>query len=427
MFGGNLNLSRLAMLAATGILAGSVSANAADLGGNCCADLEERVAELEATTARKGNRQVSLTVYGQVNEMIMFWDDGTETNAYVGTNDDSRSRFGFKGNARINSDWSAGYTIEVGVRTARSDRWSQTSSGDTVALDLRKSYWYLQSKTFGKVSVGRESTVDSGIFGINLARVNAPVYDDWQDRFRVTNPAGGFIGGVSYDETKALFTASSGFTRQNIVRYDSPTFAGFKFSANWGEDDYWAVALRYAGEFGGFRVAAGASYGWTNDANTKGDAEGCTEVGGASDCENIGVGASIMHSATGLFVSGAYAQFKDNNRVVAPGVASDDTDTNWLVMAGIEQRWNSLGKTTIYGAYYEGENTSGFANNGGALGFDFASQQMWSIGLNQQISAAAMDLYIAYYNASADLSDAGVTTATGDSLQAVITGAKIRF
>ena len=33
-------------------------AKAADLGGDCCADLEERVAELEATTARKGNKKV---------------------------------------------------------------------------------------------------------------------------------------------------------------------------------------------------------------------------------------------------------------------------------------------------------------------------------------------------------------------------------
>jgi len=41
-----------------------VSANAADLGGDCCADLEERVAELEATIARKGNRKVSLTLSG---------------------------------------------------------------------------------------------------------------------------------------------------------------------------------------------------------------------------------------------------------------------------------------------------------------------------------------------------------------------------
>ncbi|MEL7049851.1 MAG: porin, partial [Pseudomonadota bacterium] len=40
------------------------SATAADFGGDCCADLEERIAELEATTARKGNRKVNLTVSG---------------------------------------------------------------------------------------------------------------------------------------------------------------------------------------------------------------------------------------------------------------------------------------------------------------------------------------------------------------------------
>lgn len=43
-------------------------AAAADLGGDCYADLEERVAELEATTARKGNRKVSLEVSGQVTK-----------------------------------------------------------------------------------------------------------------------------------------------------------------------------------------------------------------------------------------------------------------------------------------------------------------------------------------------------------------------
>ena len=49
-------------LAASMIVFATVGAFAADLGGNCCADLEERIAELEATTARKGNRKVSLTV-----------------------------------------------------------------------------------------------------------------------------------------------------------------------------------------------------------------------------------------------------------------------------------------------------------------------------------------------------------------------------
>ena len=57
-------LSLLA-LAAVGVLAGGMTtANAADLGGNCCADLEERIAELEATTVRKGNRKVSADDFG---------------------------------------------------------------------------------------------------------------------------------------------------------------------------------------------------------------------------------------------------------------------------------------------------------------------------------------------------------------------------
>ena len=76
MIGGLLSksASRLALLAAAGVFVGGMavpSAKAADLGGDCCADLEERVAELEATTARKGNRKMSLTVYGQVNRSII--------------------------------------------------------------------------------------------------------------------------------------------------------------------------------------------------------------------------------------------------------------------------------------------------------------------------------------------------------------------
>ena len=70
--------SSLSALVAAGLLMGGLSAgsaSAADLGGNCCADLEERIAELEATTARKGNRKVSLTISGWVGEQVMYWDN----------------------------------------------------------------------------------------------------------------------------------------------------------------------------------------------------------------------------------------------------------------------------------------------------------------------------------------------------------------
>ena len=98
--------SRLAIATIASVVASG--AFAADLGGNCCADLEERVAELEATTARKGNRKVSLTVSGHVNEAVIFGDDGFEKNQYVVSNNNARTRFRFVGDAKINSDWSAG-------------------------------------------------------------------------------------------------------------------------------------------------------------------------------------------------------------------------------------------------------------------------------------------------------------------------------
>ncbi|MEE8297158.1 MAG: porin, partial [Hyphomicrobium sp.] len=108
-------------LVAAGLLAGGLtasSASAADLGGNCCADLEERIAELEATTARKGNRKVSLTISGWVAEQVMWWDDDftDESNVYVGgIGTTLSSHFKMTGSAQISPGWSAGYVIHVEV------------------------------------------------------------------------------------------------------------------------------------------------------------------------------------------------------------------------------------------------------------------------------------------------------------------------
>src|SRR4026209_2388865 len=96
----------------------AVPAAAAELGGNCCADLEERIAELEATTARKGNRKVSLTISGWVGEQVMYWDNDNpnplfdESNTYVGgLGTTLSSHVKFTGQATISPGWSAGYVL----------------------------------------------------------------------------------------------------------------------------------------------------------------------------------------------------------------------------------------------------------------------------------------------------------------------------
>jgi hypothetical protein len=436
--------SRAALVAAVGLMAGGVAAQAADLGGNCCADLEERVAELEATTARKGNRKVSLTVYGQVNWAVMYWDDDNtgEKNTYIVDNNNSRSRFGFKGEAKIDADWSAGYLIEIGVRRNDSNNVTQSDARTGTGLDIRHEALYLDSKRLGRVWLGWTSSATDGITEINLGGTAATAFD-----------RSGYLGafttsahGLTWNQLAARADQnwSSDDSRRELIRYVSPTVAGFTASASWGGDDFWDVALRYAGEFNSIRVAAGIGYNQTtqNDdavysggsgSNANNGLTGCVQSGVTIDCSHLGMSASIMHVPTGLFLSGAYSRTKDNN---VTGYGVDDTDTAWYLTAGIQRKWFSYGATTIYGEYGDYSKGSFVRVSGPTTDyFSGSNVKMWSIGVNQTIDAAAMDLYLFYsrysgdatlYESCSELCSEGYKADAKD-LQMVVGGAIIRF
>jgi hypothetical protein len=167
MFGGlTKSASRLALVAAASTLM-TGSAFAADLGGDCCADLEERVAELEATTVRKGNRKVSLTLSGQVNRTTMYYNDGSRSGTYFSLdNTNSSSRFALTGSAKISPTLSAGYNMLIEVSDkARSvnatqasedgvTRTVQSASGDQL-LQIRDAVVWMESSSLGRVTMGR--------------------------------------------------------------------------------------------------------------------------------------------------------------------------------------------------------------------------------------------------------------------------------
>jgi hypothetical protein len=120
---------RSALILAIWALVGGESwrpAAAADLGDNCCADLEERMAELEATAVRKGNRRVSLTLSGQVVRSMLYWNDEFQSDIYSVDNVLNTSRFRFVGSARINQEVQAGFMMELDMRLgARSNQVNQ--------------------------------------------------------------------------------------------------------------------------------------------------------------------------------------------------------------------------------------------------------------------------------------------------------------
>jgi hypothetical protein len=450
-FGGNSGRAAGLALALAFLPGGGASA--ADLGGSCCADLDERVAELEATVARKGNRVVSLQISGTVHESLMFFDDGAETDAYLVTNTGYQSRFNLSGRAQINPDLTAGYLMTLGVWGSPSlavdqDNDESVSSSPNAQPDsifIRENKVYIDSKTFGRITLGQQSVAADDITSLNVSRslhIATPAQQIYMGSFQARD--GERLTGLRYNSLMGGDGSNTPGdpTRFDAIRYDTPSIGGFIVSASWGEDDYWDVALRYAGLVGGqFKVSAGIAYGVLTDrdssvldTSTLGN-NGCLPTSPTSDvdCRQLGMSGSAMHVPTGLFAYGAYGiKFDDN----AP-IGEDDTSSFWYIQGGIEKKWLPYGPTTIFSEFEKFDTgfnrvITGAGATTGIATFSGADVEMWGIGINQHFESAVLDVYVKYsnYSASADnVVGAGFAGQDVDfnDFHTIYTGARIQF
>jgi hypothetical protein len=386
--------SRIAIAAALGMTLGgfvisSHPAKAADLGGDCCADLEERVAELEATTVRKGNKKVSVTISGWIVDLGSWWNDGHTSGLYWGSKPTTlSSHFNITGAATIAPGWSAGYTawIEIPGNTSAGFFENQFNDNASSSINTLDSYMWIKSDKWGTVNWGRLTQATNNLALLpdlsgTLIESNAVIFDgggmfvrpkhvtnsnDMATDFNwlgVTNcTSGGSVGGADCP------TGVDG----NGVRYDTPTWYGFSASAGEYENMEWDVAIKYAADWNSFKVSA--AYGFAENTD-----EGCTAAGtpartgcsglafgggGGAPFQNFQkdvtsnqVGVSVLHVPSGLW---AYGLFEDENNqgtnilTLNPvdGHISDskanDTDA-WFVKAGIKRTWTPLGATVIWG------------------------------------------------------------------------------
>jgi hypothetical protein len=407
MFGGlTKTSSRIAIAAALGMTLGGFAmsaspAKAADLGGDCCADLEERVAELEATTVRKGNKKVSVTLSGWVVKLGSWWDDGHETNFYTGDKDTTlSSHFQISGRAQISPGWAAGYTIAVEVpgnsasvgfaeNQFNDNTWN---FGNGVTTNTLLSYMWIKSDSYGTVNWGQLSQATDNVALLpdlsgTVIEANAVLFDgagmfvrpkgaknsnDLASDFKWINVVNCLSGGGGVGADCAGYP-------YNGFRYDTPTWAGFSVSTGYYEDDVWDVAVKYAADWNSVKFSAAVGYTQLTD-------EGCS-VGGSQpvtgtivpascggvagggggapfqnrrrDAQIFQVGASVMHVPSGLFVYGLYqteqndgTQWRNVNLNTGNLVsnAANDNDT-WYVKAGIKRAWMPAGATVIFGEW----------------------------------------------------------------------------
>jgi hypothetical protein len=435
-------LALVAVFAAAAVLVGPVQA--ADLGGDCCADLEERIAELEATTARKGNRKVSLSVAGQVNKAVLFWDDGFENNAYVVGNKNDQTNLSFTGEAEISKGWKAGYDLTIRFKDNLSDEVDQDNAsvnGDN--FFVWQSHWWIESEKLGKVSAGLASRVTDTAPETDFSEAGVAGYAGVQD------VGGGFflrrsdnaLAGLAWGD---VFNHFNGDTA-NIVRYDTPEIAGFIASASWGEDDIWDVGLRYATEGHGFKFEGVIAYTEVKDPTGP--------VGTEPDSSTLVGSFSVIHEPTGLNVTFAAGHREwDGTLTDADGVDRTPEDTEYIyTKLGWLAKLNRLGPTAFYGEYgwfkdfvsagidADGIESLSFtaaanvcAGAGDACRVTGNTAEVWGIGVVQHIEAAEMQIYIGYrhHTAEFDLVDnvgGAAGAASIEDFDTLIAGSKIAF
>jgi hypothetical protein len=517
MFGGlTKTSSRIAIAAALGLTLGGFAfkatpAQAADLGGDCCADLEERVAELEATTVRKGNKKVSVTISGWVVKSMNFWDDGKEESFFVGDKDaDLASRFAITGSATISPGWSAGYNLTVATTGDIFGMGSNQIDEDSVAYPATSgiglnagiytlySYIYLKSDTLGTLNWGYLSPASDN--PAVLADISGTVIESnavaFEGRSFFLRPNGNNgLSTATWNDFMICQGLGAGIgadcwgNPQPAVRYDSPTWGGFRFQTSYGtntltevgptpDNNFWDVAVYYTADWNSIKVSAAGAYTWI-ESNVYG-------VGENSDLWQVG--ASIMHKPSGLGIYALGQWEQSEGAGTAPlgfsrtitevetctaasggfcGPATvqlttftatfdqsftkkaQDTDV-WYIKPFWRKAWSPIGATVFYGEYGQyndqfiaGVNlcTQGFGlgtaigafcgvgpNAGVGEGVFVTGSEMerWGLGVVQEIDSAAMHLWARWQHQELDVDLVGFTASYADFGQGCVNGCKIK-
>ena len=437
----------LGLIAAAGLNASSASA--ADLGGDCCADLEERAAELEATTVRKGNQKVTVTVSGWVIKAMNWWDDGADQNFAVGDKGfPIASNFTISGSAQITPGWTAGYNMTVeapgDVFSFAANQFQDVTGPGTVNTLL--SYIWIKSDKWGRLNWGTLYPATDNVALLpdlsgTVLESNAIFQEGAGFFLRAKGVGRNGTGLVSLNWDDFLWCAGlnagiggdCGIPTAG-VRYDSLTFGGFSVSGGYSsfqnsinEFDLWDVAVKYAGDWGSFKTAA--AYGFTHTSGGTGVNNGLLSFD--EDVDRHQVGASVMHMPTGLFVYGMY-QYEDANPTppfaAIPNVRGAENDNNlWFAKVGIKRNWNPLGATVLWGeggqyndqfgdlkgvdlcaagllTTFGGEVAPVCRNSTGTAFVTDSQINRWGLGVVQEIDSAAMHLFLRWQHQELDAS-----------------------
>lgn len=337
--------------------------------------------------AKSGSKDVELKVSGQVNRMVFYGDDGNQSRFFQADNDFSSTRVRWDAKAKLDDEWSAGAKIEV--------QFESNSTAD-ITIDQNKSVIgsnsfterkleaFVKNSQLGKLTLGQGDTASNGAIEEDLSgtgTISGSGYTALGESLEfVVAGTNGTGTGVTVGDH---FSNLDGLSRDDRLRYDTPSFAGFSLSTSWVDGDEIDVALRYGRDFDGVEVALALAY-W--DATTSDDKTGYG--GSASVLAPFGTSLTLAYST------------EDLDLVAAPNAQVDSEPEFWYVKLGQILKLSPIGKTSFSVEYSKTEDQNEDIGTDGTY---------WAVAFEQDVKKLGADIYATLGQYDIDLAS-GVDT-----------------
>ncbi len=354
--------------------------------------LEQNADEIGVDTRNviSGKQGVKLTVSGQVNRGLLYVNNGDQDDIFHVDNDNSSTRVRFVGTGVLTDDITIGSQIEVQFESnSTADiRIDQDGAAGTNNFTERKLELYVDSKRLGRLWLGQGDTASNGTSEVDLSGTGVVAYSGITDMasgiaFSDNNVLGSRIGQV--------FSNFDGLSRNDRIRYDTPSFSGFKGSISAIEGGAVDAALRFSGEFSGTKVVAAGAWA---DASSL-DSSNFTQVNGS---------VSVL-TPLGISVTAAAGARDLNDR-------GGDDPVFYYGKLGYTFDAVSFGTTSI-GIDYEAVDDLVLAGD---------EAQAYGVFVVQNYDKIGAELYLGARNHELDRSGSNF-----DDIFAVLIGAKVRF
>jgi hypothetical protein len=256
-------------------------------------------------TLKSGNKN-SLTMSGYVARSIMYADDGFSDSVFLTDGSTSETRVRWVAKGTLNENVTAGAMIEMELPHSNDQGAMTLNNGTNVGDDgteqatdtnwgLRHQFVWVNHKKMGKVSLGNTNGAGNGrsettFSGTNMVDLSGGNPFGQGIRFIDTTTSGSpSVSAVTPGNSHTNLDARS---RTDVLRYDTPRFAGLALAVSYNAGGNWEVGADYRAKFSGVRLRVQGQH--NNISATSATSRGSTSVS-AGALHDSGINAAVAY------------------------------------------------------------------------------------------------------------------------------------